>query len=46
MVHAVEKHRRLELKMKNQEKELQRKLTQLQLEELLNKKKKVQAVQK
>ncbi len=37
---------RQEPKMKNQEKELQRKLTQQQLEELLNKKKKVQAVQK
>ncbi|KAI2651231.1 Retrovirus-related Pol polyprotein from transposon TNT 1-94 [Labeo rohita] len=39
-------HRKQELKIKNQEKELQRKLTQLQLEELINKKKKVQAVQK
>ncbi len=46
VVHAVEQYRRQELKVKNQEKELQRKLTQLQLEELLNKKKKVQAVQK
>ncbi|XP_058616203.1 uncharacterized protein LOC131530095 [Onychostoma macrolepis] len=44
VVHAVEQYRRQELKMKNQV--LQRKLTQLQLEELLNKKKKVQAVQK
>ncbi len=46
VVHAVEQYRRQESKVKNQEKELQRKLTQLQLEELLNKKKKVQAVQK
>ncbi|KAI2647270.1 Gag-Pol polyprotein [Labeo rohita] len=46
VVHAVEQYRRQELKVKNQEKELQRKLTQLQLEELINKKKKVQAVQK
>ncbi|KAL1268406.1 hypothetical protein QQF64_033769 [Cirrhinus molitorella] len=46
VVHAVEQYRKQELKMKNQEKELQRKLIQLQLEELLNKKKKVQAVQK
>ncbi|KAL0147589.1 hypothetical protein M9458_057095 [Cirrhinus mrigala] len=46
VVHAVEQYRKQELKIKNQEKELQRKLTQLQLEELINKKKKVQAVQK
>ncbi len=46
VVHAVEQYRRQESKVKIQEKELQRKLTQLQLEELLNKKKKVQAVQK
>jgi hypothetical protein len=46
VVHAVEQYRKQELKMKNQEKELQRKLTQMQLEELLNKKKKIQAVQK
>ncbi len=42
----MEQYRRQESKVRNQEKELQRKLTQLQLEELLNKKKKVQAVQK
>ncbi|KAL0154008.1 hypothetical protein M9458_050667 [Cirrhinus mrigala] len=46
VVHAVEQYRKQELKIKNQEKELQRKLTQLQLEELISKKKKVQAVQK
>ncbi len=46
VVHAVEQYRRQKLKVKDQEKELQRKLTQMQLEELLNKKKKVQAVQK
>ncbi|KAL0172944.1 hypothetical protein M9458_033255, partial [Cirrhinus mrigala] len=46
VVHAVEQYRKQELKIKNQEKELQRKLTQLQLEELINKKKKIQAVQK
>ncbi|KAL0148917.1 hypothetical protein M9458_055721 [Cirrhinus mrigala] len=45
VVHAVEQYRKQELKIKNQEKELRRTLTQLQLEELLNKKK-VQAVQK
>ncbi len=32
--HAVEQYRKNEQKLKNQEKELQRKLTQLQLEEL------------
>ncbi len=46
VVHAVEQYRRQELKVKNQEKELQRKLNQMQLKELLNKKKKAQAVQK
>ncbi len=46
VVHAVEQYRRKQLKVKNQEKELQRKLNQMQPEELLNKKKKVQAVQK
>ncbi len=46
VVHAVEQYRRQQLKVKDQEKELQRKLYQMQLEELLNKKKKVQAVQK
>ncbi|XP_058615370.1 uncharacterized protein LOC131529613 [Onychostoma macrolepis] len=45
VVHAVEQYRRQELKMKSQEKELQRKLAQMQLEELL-KKKKVQAIQR
>ncbi|KAL0152038.1 hypothetical protein M9458_052642 [Cirrhinus mrigala] len=45
VVHAVEQYRKQELEIKNQEKELQRKLTQLQLEELISKKK-VQAVQK
>ncbi len=44
VVHAVEQYRRQ--KLKDQEKELQRKLYQMQLDELLNKKKKVQAVQK
>ncbi|KAL0147796.1 hypothetical protein M9458_056873, partial [Cirrhinus mrigala] len=43
--HAVELYRKNEQKLLNQEKELQRKLTQLQLEELTAKrKKKVQAV--
>ncbi|KAI2647268.1 Elongation factor G-like protein [Labeo rohita] len=46
VVHAVEQHRKQELKIKNQEKELQRKLTQLQLEELINKKKKVRQYKK
>ncbi len=46
VVHAVEQYRRQKLKVKDQEKELQRKLYQMQLDELLNKKKKVQAVQK
>ncbi|XP_016341315.1 uncharacterized protein LOC107688212 isoform X2 [Sinocyclocheilus anshuiensis] len=46
VVHAVEQYRKQELKIKTQEKELQRKLTQMQLEELLNRKKKIQAVQK
>ncbi|KAL0148946.1 hypothetical protein M9458_055750 [Cirrhinus mrigala] len=46
VVHAVEQYRKQELKIKNQEKELRRKLTQLQPEELINKKKVVQAVQK
>ncbi|KAL0148070.1 hypothetical protein M9458_056610, partial [Cirrhinus mrigala] len=42
--HAVEQFRKNEQKLKNQEKELQRKLTQLQLEELTKKnKKKIQA---
>ena len=38
--HAVEQQRKNELKLKSQEKELQRKLTQLQLEELTKKNKK------
>ncbi|KAL0150967.1 hypothetical protein M9458_053694 [Cirrhinus mrigala] len=38
--HAVEQFRKNEQKLKNQEKELQRKLTQLQLEELTKKNKK------
>ncbi|KAL0149340.1 hypothetical protein M9458_055378, partial [Cirrhinus mrigala] len=47
VVHAVEQYRRNEQKLKNQEKELQKKLTQLQLEELINKnKKKIQATVK
>ncbi len=46
VVHALEQYRRQQLKVKDQEKELQRKLYQMQLDELLNKKKKVQAVQK
>ncbi len=46
VVHAVEQYRRQQLKVKDQEKELQRRLYQMQLDELLNKKKKVQAVQK
>ncbi len=42
--HAVEQHRKNEQKLKTQEKELQRKLTQLQLEELTKKNKtKIQA---
>ncbi len=35
--HAVEQHRKNEQKLKTQEKELQRKITQLQLEELTKK---------
>ncbi len=35
MVHAVEQYRRQQLKVKDQEKELQRKLYQMQLDELL-----------
>ncbi len=46
VVHAVEQYRRQKLKVKDQEKELQRRLYQMQLDELLNKKKKVQTVQK
>lgn len=47
VAHAVEQHRKNELKLKNQEKELQRKLTQLQLEELVKKnKKRIQATVK
>ncbi len=46
VVHAVEQYRRQQLKVKDQEKELQRRLYQMQLDELLNKKKKVQTVQK
>ncbi len=38
--HAVKQHRNNEQKLKSQEKELQRKLTQLQLEELTKKNKK------
>ncbi len=39
--HAVEQHRNNEQKLKSQEKEIQRKLTQLQLEELTKKNKKI-----
>ncbi|XP_057194085.1 uncharacterized protein LOC130556800 [Triplophysa rosa] len=45
VTHAVEQYRKNEQKLKNQEKELQRKLVQLQLEELARKKK-TQAVVK
>ena len=43
VTHAVEQYRKSEQKMKNQERELQRRLTQLQLDDLVNKKKKIQA---
>jgi len=46
VAHAVEQHRRNEQKLKNHERELQRRLTQLQLDELVSKKKKVQAALK
>lgn len=47
VAHAVEQHRKTELKLTNQEKELQRKLAQLQLDELTKKnKKKMQATVK
>lgn len=46
VAHAVEQYRKSEQKLKNQERELQRKLTQLQLEKLTSKKKKVQATLK
>ncbi|KAJ8342668.1 hypothetical protein SKAU_G00325960 [Synaphobranchus kaupii] len=45
VIHTVEKHRKDEQKLKEQEKEVQRKLSQLQLGEL-TKKKKVQAMMK
>ncbi|KAJ8356658.1 hypothetical protein SKAU_G00194520 [Synaphobranchus kaupii] len=45
VIHTVEKHRKDEQKLKDQEKEVQRKLSQLQLGEL-TKKKKVQAMMK
>ncbi|KAK0145553.1 hypothetical protein N1851_015507 [Merluccius polli] len=44
LVHAVERYRQSELKIQEQSKEVQRKLTQLQLEELTKKEKKRQAV--
>ena len=47
VTHAVEQYRKNELKLKIQEKELQRKLTQLQIEQLTsNNKKKIQATVK